>query len=168
MQQVNGGLRNLTWDDYGISKDRYQELKHFCLQYQDKKRRASMLGGYDIPAVNIDGVGGHTGPTSPTERAAIKNYTKAERALRDCRMIEEAALWAAAAGGYRKSWRAILRAVSEGVGYDRIITRYAIPFSVADFYAIRRAFFWRLDCLQQGEETQQSQGIEPPEKFEKN
>ena len=161
MHQVNGGLRNLTWDDYGISRERYQELKHFCLQYQDKKRRASMLGGYDIPAVNMEGTGGHTGGvSSPTERAAIRNYQKAERALRDCRMIEEAALWATAAGGYQKSWRAILRAVSEGVGYDKIITRYSIPFSVADFYAIRRAFFWRLDELQQGEESQHSQGLE--------
>lgn len=26
-------LRDMTWEDYGISKHRYQELKASCLQY---------------------------------------------------------------------------------------------------------------------------------------
>ena len=30
-------LRDMTWDDYGISRHRYQELKAFCLQYYEKR-----------------------------------------------------------------------------------------------------------------------------------
>lgn len=26
-------LRDMTWEDYGISKNRYDELRAFCLQY---------------------------------------------------------------------------------------------------------------------------------------
>lgn len=33
-------LRDMTWDDYGLSRDRRRELRAFCLQY-DKKRAES-------------------------------------------------------------------------------------------------------------------------------
>lgn len=32
-------LRDMTWDDYGISRHRYEELKAFCLQYEEKKAK---------------------------------------------------------------------------------------------------------------------------------
>ena len=38
-RQARERLRDLTWDDYGISRERYQELKHFCLQYKAKRQR---------------------------------------------------------------------------------------------------------------------------------
>ena len=44
-------LRDMTWDDYGISKNRYKELKAFCLQYDEKKSKIK----YGISAVRYDG-----------------------------------------------------------------------------------------------------------------
>ncbi len=32
-------VRNMTWKDYGITKYRYVELKAFCLQYKEKKKK---------------------------------------------------------------------------------------------------------------------------------
>lgn len=126
-------LRSLTWEDYGISKGRYRELQGFCLQYKQKKKDAKGLEDYALAAV--------------TETKALQYYKKAERAIRDCRMIEEAAMWAANDAGYKNVWRAIIRNVTDGIGYDNLCRIYYLPFSVADFYGIRRAFFHRLNQL---------------------
>lgn len=32
-------LREMTWEDYGISRHRYEELRAFCLQYDEKKSK---------------------------------------------------------------------------------------------------------------------------------
>lgn len=148
MGKDNKGLRSLTWDDYGITKGRYKELQGFCLQYRQKQKEAKRLGDYALAAVKTEGAGGGSGTSRPTETAAIRHYLRSERAIRDCRMIEESAMWAAGAGGYKRAWRAILRNVTDGVGYDNLVNMYEMPFSSPDFYGVRRAFFHRLDQLQ--------------------
>lgn len=149
MDELNRRLRTLTWDDYGISKERYRELRHFCLQYVEKKKAAAERE-YGIPS-GVGGSGGNGGKTSsPTEAAAIRNILRAERYLRDVRIIDEAAAWAAEVGGFPKAENIILWSVTRNVGYDRLCQRYAfVPWCNPDFYAVRRAFFHRLDELQQ-------------------
>ncbi len=56
-------LRGMSYKDYGISKERYLELKHFCLQYEEKKKNAR-----------------------PGKQAEQK-----ENSIRDCKLIEQAA-----------------------------------------------------------------------------
>ena len=150
MGQVNERLRALTWQDYDISKARYKELQGFCLQYREKKREAADLENYALAVAN--GGGGSGGGSSkisrPTEEAAIRHYIKSQQAIKDCRMIEEAAMWAANAANYKRAWRAIIRNVADGAGYDKIAGLYDLPFSAPDFYGMRRAFFHRLDQLQ--------------------
>ena len=151
MAKNKKGLRALTWDDYGISADRQKELKWFCRQYRSKRRKAHSRD-YALAAVNYERLTvGSSGLSSPTEAAAIRNYSRAERALRDCRIIEEAAMWAADSSGYkiRNLWRAILKNVTEGTGYDALLAHYDISFLAApDFYSILRLFYYRLDQLQ--------------------
>lgn len=149
MGKDNKGLRSLTWEDYGISKGRYKELQGFCLQYVEKKKAAAERE-YGIPS-GVGGSGGNGGKTaSPTEAAAIRNIMRAERYLRDVRIIDEAAAWAAEVGGFPKAENIILWSVTRNVGYDRLCQRYAfVPWCNPDFYAVRRAFFHRLDELQQ-------------------
>ncbi len=157
MGKDNKGLRSLTWEDYGISKGRYKELQGFCLQYRQKKKDAKRLGDYALAAVNTEAIGGGSGISRPTETAALRHYRQSERAIRDCRMIEESAMWAASAGGYKRAWRAILRNVTDGIGYDKLVSLYEMPFSSPDFYGVRRAFFYRLDQLQAGACTDESE-----------
>ena len=152
MPKVNERLRKLTWDDYGISRGRYKELQGFCLQYREKKREAADLESYAVVVANSGGgSGGSSKISRPTETAAIRHYLKSKQAGKDCRMIEEAAMWAANAGGYKKAWLAIIRNVADGAGYDTLLAAYDLPFSVADFYGARRAFFHRLDQLQRND-----------------
>ena len=75
-------LRNMTWDDYGISKHRYQELKAFCLQYEEKKNKIR----YGLSAVQYDGQPKAHNPGSQVENQAMQNAIY----QRDCGMIEKA------------------------------------------------------------------------------
>jgi hypothetical protein len=146
--KTNERLRALTWEDYDISRGRYKELQGFCLQYREKKTKAGDLEAYALAVANGGGGGGSSKISRPTESAAIRHYQESRQAIRDCRIIEEAAMWAASAGGYKQAWRSILRNVTDGTGYDILRGIYVLPFSVADFYGVRRAFFHRLDQLQ--------------------
>ena len=62
-------LRDMTWEDYGISKNRYKELRAFCLQYDEKKSRVR----YGVSSIQSDGVPGSNFKESPVERQAIEN-----------------------------------------------------------------------------------------------
>ena len=95
-------LRDMTWDDYGISKNRYKELKAFCLQYDEKKSKIK----YGISAVRYDGQPKSHNTKSQVEEQAIENsiYKK------DCAMIEEAAIRA-----NPEIWKYILKSVTLGL-----------------------------------------------------
>lgn len=134
MVERNTRLRNISWEDYGISKERYRELRYFCLQYKEKRKKAGMPG-----------------------------EPKKEKLLKDVRIIEEAAMWAASISGYNKAWHLILRSVTEDIGYDLILAKYDfVPYTKTDFYAVRRAFFHRLNVLQDDPETVDNTGFSSP------
>lgn len=124
-------LRDMTWDDYGISKNRYKELKAFCLQYEEKKEKIR----YGISSVKNKGLPGGSFPGSPTEAQAIVNATNEK----DCRMIEEAAMKA-----NPDIWKYILKSVTQNLSYEFV--EYdselgEIPMCRSDFYGARRLFY---------------------------
>ena len=131
MQQKR--LRDMTWEDYGISKYRYRELKAFCLQYPEKKEQLS----YGLTSAGE--VIGRSGKISrPTENQAVSN----SRLSKDCMMIENAAK-AAAPGIY--PW--ILASVTEGLSYEELeghTTLGRVPICKKDFYGYRRLFYFHL------------------------
>ena len=137
-------LREMTWDDYGISKHRYDELKSFCLQYDEKKSKISR----DVGSMNYDGMPKGNYKGNPLESKAIRNvmYQK------DCEMIEQAAL--AASGDL---YQYILKSVTNDLSYrfieyDEKLGR--IPVGKTEFYAIRRKFYHFLDLLKNGDKIE--------------
>ena len=133
-------LRDMTWDDYGISKHRYQELKAFCLQYEEKKNKIR----YGLSSVQNDGAPAAGGVGRPTEQRAIDN----EQYKRDCLMIEEAAVRA-----NPRIWKYILKSVTLGlpyefIEYDEELGRIAV--GKTDFYAYRKLFYHFLDLEKLG------------------
>ena len=130
-------LRDMTWDDYGISKHRYQELKAFCLQYGEKKNKIR----YGLSSVQNNGTPAGGGVGRPTERQAIDN----EQYKKDCLMIEEAAVRANPG-----IWKYILKSVTLGlpyefIEYDEELGR--IPMCRRDFYGTRKKFYAILNEL---------------------
>lgn len=121
-------LRDMTWDDYGISRNRYKELKAFCLQYEEKKK------GIQHSVMSRQSV----------EWQAIINAANS----RDCRLIEEAAIRANPG-----IWKHILKSVTQDLPYKYV--EYSDEFGRimvcrTDFYAYRRLFYYYLDGLKIG------------------
>ena len=136
-------LRDMTWDDYGISKYRDQELKAFCLQYDEKKSKIN----YGLTAMQYGGASSGTDNNSQTERQAIHNnqYSK------DCMMIEKAAILA-----NPSIWKYIIKSVTQGLPYEFI--EYddelgRITVGKTDFYAYRRLFYSFLNDLKIGDKS---------------
>ena len=133
-------LRDMTWDDYGISRNRRKELEAFCLQYEEKRRKIQS----GISSVQVDGIPGSNYKEGPVEKQAIQNSTY----LHDVRMIEEAAIRANPG-----IWKYLLKSATRGLPYERI--EYAdelgrIPVGSTEFYAYRRLFYRYLDELKIG------------------
>lgn len=134
-------LREMTWDDYGISRHRYAELKAFCLQYDEKKSKISR----GISAVNNDGMPHGNYKGNPLESNAIRNVTY----QKDCEMIEQAAIAASA-----EIYPYIIKSVTNDLSYpfieyDEALGR--IPIGINEFYGYRRLFYHYLDLLKNGD-----------------
>ena len=131
----------MTWDDYGISRHRYAELKAFCLQYDEKKSKISR----GISAVTNDGMPHGNYKENPLETNAIRNVTY----QKDCEMIEQAAIAASA-----EIYPYIIKSVTNDLSYpfieyDEVLGR--IPVGKTEFYATRRLFYHYLDLLKSGD-----------------
>lgn len=123
-----------TKSDYWISKHRYYELKHFCLQYIEWKAEYSELDGMeggdmirDIKSTNI---------SNPVEHVIDRRLYLSDR----IDLIETAAL---EAGSELNTY--VLKAVTEGLSYDILKARFNIPCCRNVYYDIYRRFFWLLD-----------------------
>lgn len=142
-------LRDMTWDDYRISKHRYQELKAFCLQYEEKKNKIQ----YGLSSVQNDGAPAGGGVGRPTERQAIDN----EQYKKDCLMIEEAAVRANPG-----IWKYIMKSVTLGLPYEFIEydeEQGKIPMCRSDFYGTRRKFYAILNELKIGAQIERQNVI---------
>ncbi len=134
-------LRDMTWEDYGISKYRYKELKAFCQQYDEKKNKIQ----YGLPSVKQDGMPKGSGPAgSPVEQQAIENTLY----MRDIRMIEEAAVQTNPA-----IWKYILKSVTQDLSYEFVMYDAElgrISVGKTEFYGYRRLFYDYLNKLKLG------------------
>lgn len=134
-------IRDMTWEDYGISKNRYDELRAFCLQYEEKKSKISR----GIGSMNYDGMPKGNYKGNPLESKAIRNvmYQK------DCEMIEQAAI-AASSEIYPYIIKSVTNDLSyRFIEYDEKLGR--IPVGKTEFYAMRREFYHFLDLLKSGD-----------------
>lgn len=137
-------LRDMTWDDYGISRNRYKELEAFCLQYEEKKSKISR----GINAVANDGMPKGNYKHNALETNAIRNVIF----QKDCEMIEQAAIAASA-----EIYPYIIKSVTNDLSYpfieyDEALGR--IPIGKTEFYATRRLFYHYLDLLKSGDKLQ--------------
>ena len=133
-------LRETSWEDYGISKHRYEELRAFCLQYEEKKNKIKR----GLSGISYNAAPGRSGTGNPTERAAMRNSVY----QRDCEMIEQAAIAADP-----EIYPYIIKSVTEDlpykfIEYDNVLGR--ISMGGTEFYARRRLFYHYLDELKNG------------------
>lgn len=122
---------------YWISRHKYYELKHFCLQYPEWRDRYRELSEFDTGCCLTFSVrdknSRHSDPTA--ERAVLL----AEYSTK-MKLIEETAMDAD-----RELYRYILKAVTEGFSFVQLKQMYDIPCSRDMFYERYRRFFWILN-----------------------
>lgn len=118
---------------YWISKHRQYELKHFCLQYHTWKQEYAALS-YISTSVSARARTSNT-PSDPTGNLVTKRAYYKDR----IDLIEKAAAETdAVLGAY------ILKAVTEGLSYSALKSRFKIPCGRDTYYACYRRFFWLL------------------------
>ena len=115
---------------YYISKHRYLELKHFCLQYPEWKE--------EINKINWYGRAGDGRSSDISDRVSTLAAFR-EKFLRQMEIVEQTAL---NADGDIYEW--ILKSVCYGVSYNDLRTA-GIPCSKDYFYDRYRRFFYLLD-----------------------
>lgn len=121
--------RDMKLSDYNISRAKYNELKYFCMQYEEKKRE--IHNSYGLGAVVSDGMPKGNIPGNPTERAAIRNAMLQS----DVELIEQTAM---EADSDMYQW--LLKNVTEGIPYEWL----NVPRGRRQFYEARRYFFYLL------------------------
>ena len=120
---------------YRISKHRYYELKHFCLQYGEWKERYNELTsnmGMAVPsklAIRTSYIPDTTAETAITRSLLKKNMDLVD----DVITAADSEL-----GFYLK------KAVTEGISFINLKSRYSIPCERDMFYNRYRKFFWLL------------------------
>lgn len=122
---------------YWISKHRYYELKHFCLQYPYWKKvyaEGDGLVGNPVEVLS-SATGEHSDPT--VKIAAIMMYCS-ER----MDMIHEAAQQADP-----ELATYIVAGVTQGMNYDTLRMKMAVPCCRDVYYDRYRKFFWHLHHL---------------------
>ena len=120
---------DLRLDGYEISRWEYKELLAFCRQYEAKKTKAADLL-YKTTG-NLTGMPRGSNTSDPVCASAVQR----ERLLRDCELIEQAAI-EADPGGYQ----AIIKNVTQGIVYERS----GYLGGRRQFFEKRRKFFFLL------------------------
>ena len=121
--------------EYWIERHRYYELKHFCLQYPIWKKALSTLDGFSKTSIRIKENQNANFVTSPTEKCAEARLFYSDK----IRMLEKVAKETDESLSVY-----ILKAVTEGISYDCLKTKYNIPCCKDTYYNLYRRFFWLL------------------------
>lgn len=120
---------------YWIEKHRYYELKHFCLQYPIWEKAHSALNSFSKMSMNTIPISKINIISSPTEKCAEARLFYSDRMS----MVEKIAKETDAS-----LYNYILKAVTEGISYDILRTRFNIPCCKDVYYNLYRRFFWLL------------------------
>lgn len=123
-------------NQFYISKHRYYELKHFSMQYPEWKKLHRELDG-SPSAVELDRIyvsnGNVSDPTAVIAEARLYFANRID-------LVEHAAM--EAAGDY---YKVLIKAITEGLSYEKLSLFETIPFCKDTWYTIYREYFWILD-----------------------
>ena len=121
---------------YWISKHRYYELKHFCLQYPDWKKAYAALETLTIKSPILEELRAYTNvPNDPTAKWGIARALYSDR----IDMIRRVAFETD-----KELCAYILKAVTEDLSYAYLKSRLDIPCGKDMYYDRYRKFFWLL------------------------
>lgn len=128
-------IRPINQDKYKISKHRFLELYHFCMQYQEWKDELKYLVD-TVKGISYSGEIKGTGMGNATEQLVMRRSELRKK----CELIEQTAV---------EADPEIYRYIIEGVTTDYASYKYlrevmGIPCGKDMYYNRRRKFYWLL------------------------
>jgi len=126
-------VRPLNNKKYNISKHKFFEIYHFCLQYEEWKDELK----YKTDTVKSIGITDMPSGSSIGDATAALGVRRAELSKK-CEIIEQTAMETEG-----DLYPYILKAVTnEGISYHYLKTVMAIPCGKDMYYDRRRKFYW--------------------------
>lgn len=127
--------RELRLSKYGISNNRYAELRSFCKQYPEWKDELRFKND-TVKSPSLSGMPHVQGKGNQTENLAIRRAMLTEK----CELIESVA---------RKASPDLWEYIIKSVCYEKTVvylrTIMGMPCNERSFYDVRRYFFYLLD-----------------------
>lgn len=129
---------------YWISKHRFYEIEHHCLQYKEWEDEYKTLKAQSVKGVDYDGMPHGTNVGNPTQSTGMRmaelstkmDLVKDTVAESDQIVIEQH-------GKESSIYKHLLVAVTnEGISYNYLNMVMHIPVSEKVYYAARRRFYW--------------------------
>lgn len=128
-------VRPINEKKYGISKHKFLQAYHFCMQYNEWLEELRYCDS-TVKSIQITDMPKGSSQGKPDEDLAIRRA----QLSRNVEMVEQTAV---EADPELYPW--ILKAVTtEGVGYRYLDDRMKIPCSKNTYYNRRRKFYWLL------------------------
>ena len=125
-----------TKNKYWIDKNRYYELKYFCLQYNTWKKTYAALTELSVSSPILERIPSSGLPSDLTAKYAMRKAYYAEK----IKSVEKAAMDADP-----DLYIYILKAVTEGLSFTYLKTTLDIPCGKDMYYDRYRRFFWLLN-----------------------
>lgn len=122
---------------YYISKHRYYELKHFCMQYPEWKHELSSIDGISSRSTGTSEHVNNGRVSKPTEIYAEARMFYEQR----IQMVEDAATRATD----DIFGKVLVMAVTNEISYEQMAARGLVHCGKDLWYAAYRRFFWILD-----------------------
>ena len=122
---------------YWISRHRFYELKHFCLQYYEWQNELKELS-YGKHPLSGDKIGKSSGVQDPVYEIVIRRELLTDH----IDMISKSAK-----GCSEDLGKYIFKGVTEGLSYEYLFTQNGIPCCKETYYESFRRFFWILSKL---------------------
>ena len=113
---------------YWMPKNRYYELKYFCLQFWDWQKQRAILDGLATKE-NRD----------PTEKEGIRRASLSDKIQMVMRCLD------AATASVPEVYEDLLYGVTKGISYDTMSAKKVISVGREAYYNIYRLFFHVLD-----------------------
>lgn len=145
--------RDIKLDDYGISKRRYQELRAFCLQYNEWRDELKYETN-SVKAQQMTGMPFVGGISNTTQDIAIRR----ENLVQKCHVVERTMIKAITTlkkgntnkllydGDYQDIYDHMMKAVTiEDINYTYLFEVMNIKIGRDSYYKLRRYFYFLLD-----------------------
>lgn len=124
---------------YYVSKERMEELRHFCKQYNTWVKARDSLTSFQSNLMDENWCKQHSEISVPVEKCAEAREVFNEK----IKMVQQAAK--ATSDDELGEW--ILTAVTNGYSYDDMALKYNIGVSRKTYYIYYRKFFWALSKI---------------------